>query len=181
MRARSAALVFALAALLGAAPASAEIYRWTDAQGREHFTMDLHRVPSEHRAEAERRNALDDARVDPGPDPINTMTTPDHVKVKRHLRRSRGGYGRPPAAASGASCSATHRNEARKHAAAVSRWEKQIELQEQLESRLVRTEDRLRAENRAERYRVSLELAEQARDDFEDRMRRQGVAPGCYR
>jgi aspartyl protease family protein len=39
--------------LLGlAAPSAAEFYRWTDAEGREHFTQDVRRVPPEHRAES---------------------------------------------------------------------------------------------------------------------------------
>lgn len=42
----------ALAWLL-AAPAAAGIYRWTDAEGREHFTTDLHKVPARYRAAAE--------------------------------------------------------------------------------------------------------------------------------
>jgi len=47
------ALATLLAAALPAA-ASAEIYRWTDAEGREHFTQDLSKVPGHARAEAER-------------------------------------------------------------------------------------------------------------------------------
>jgi clan AA aspartic protease (TIGR02281 family) len=43
--------------LLGlAAGASAEVYRWTDAEGRVHFTSDLGQVPSEQRAAAVERN-----------------------------------------------------------------------------------------------------------------------------
>lgn len=50
-----------LLALGLAAPASAgEIYRWTDEQGRTHFTQDLSRVPREHRARA--RASLDEER-----------------------------------------------------------------------------------------------------------------------
>jgi clan AA aspartic protease (TIGR02281 family) len=48
---------FAVAALLAAglaSPARADIYRWTDAQGRPRFTQDLSQVPGEQRAEAER-------------------------------------------------------------------------------------------------------------------------------
>jgi clan AA aspartic protease (TIGR02281 family) len=41
-----------LLALALAAPAAAEIYRWTDAAGRVHFTQDLRSVPRERRAEA---------------------------------------------------------------------------------------------------------------------------------
>lgn len=177
---RHATLAALLAALLGAlllaGPAAAEIYRWTDASGREHFTMDLHGVPPEHRAEAERRAALDEARTAPEP-AINTMTTPDASRVKRALRPR---YSRP-AAPAGTSCSSTHRRQAQQLANDVARWEKKVELQEQLESRLVRTEDRLRAENRAERYQIYLEQAQRAQEDFEDRMRQKGVPPGCYR
>ncbi len=46
----------ALCALLGAADAAAEIYRWTDAQGRLHFTESLDQVPLQYR-EGARRNA----------------------------------------------------------------------------------------------------------------------------
>jgi hypothetical protein len=171
-------LALALCALWLAGSAAAEMYRWTDASGREHFTMDLHRVPPEHRAEAERRAALEEARVGETSGPtVNTMTTPDSARVKRALRPR---YSRP-AAAAGSSCSMTHRREAQRLASDVAKWEKKVELQEQLESRLVRTEDRLRAENRAERYQIYLEQAQQAQEDFEDRMRQKGVAPGCYR
>jgi clan AA aspartic protease (TIGR02281 family) len=41
-----------LVALALGAPAAAEIYRWTDASGRVHFTQDLLRVPAEQRAQA---------------------------------------------------------------------------------------------------------------------------------
>jgi clan AA aspartic protease (TIGR02281 family) len=47
-----AAAVLLAAGLAG--PARADIYHWTDDQGRTHFTQDLSRVPAEHRAEAER-------------------------------------------------------------------------------------------------------------------------------
>jgi len=55
--ARAAALIACAAATLTlaafAAPAEAEIYRWTDAEGRLHFTEQLDRVPVAQRAEAE--------------------------------------------------------------------------------------------------------------------------------
>jgi clan AA aspartic protease (TIGR02281 family) len=48
----------------GAAPASAEIYRWTDAAGRVHFTEDLSRVPPDQRGAArERASAPPSSRV----------------------------------------------------------------------------------------------------------------------
>jgi len=54
-------LLLALA-LLAALPAGAEIYRWTDAQGRTHFSQDLGQVPAEHRAAA--RAAASNPRPD---------------------------------------------------------------------------------------------------------------------
>ncbi len=41
--------------LLIAAPASGEIFRWTDADGRLHFTQSLDQVPAAHREEARKR------------------------------------------------------------------------------------------------------------------------------
>lgn len=50
MRGLAASVVCALVCLPVAA--LAEIYRWTDAQGRVHFTQDLSQVPPEHRGSA---------------------------------------------------------------------------------------------------------------------------------
>jgi clan AA aspartic protease (TIGR02281 family) len=41
------------AVVLAAVPASAEIYRWTDDDGRVHFTQDLSQVPARYRSQAE--------------------------------------------------------------------------------------------------------------------------------
>jgi hypothetical protein len=50
-RARRALAAGALAAaLLGAPPARADFYRWTDADGVTHYTQDLERVPHAYRA-----------------------------------------------------------------------------------------------------------------------------------
>lgn len=50
-------LVFQVLLLLALAPglSRAEIYRWTDAEGRVHFTQNLGQVPPQHRAAAEAR------------------------------------------------------------------------------------------------------------------------------
>jgi clan AA aspartic protease (TIGR02281 family) len=50
MRGLAASLALGLACVPGAL--AAEIYRWTDAQGRVHFTQDLSQVPPEHRGGA---------------------------------------------------------------------------------------------------------------------------------
>lgn len=52
MRVPAPCLVLALALAAGA---RAEVYEWTDRAGRQHFTEDLERVPSEHRAGASDR------------------------------------------------------------------------------------------------------------------------------
>ena len=52
--------VLAAALLAFGAQASAEIYRWTDAEGREHFTQELSQVPGAHREQALRRSLESD-------------------------------------------------------------------------------------------------------------------------
>jgi DNA repair exonuclease SbcCD ATPase subunit len=169
--------------LAGAAPALADIYRWTDDQGREHFTMDLHRVPAEHRGEAQRRQLLEKVKVDPEPEPINTMSTPDSSKVKRALRphraTTRSTYRSPAAASSG--CASWQREKAAKLERKIAQYEKKVELYEQQERRLVRLEDRLRAESAAERHQIYLEQAEEEYESFLSDMRQRGVPPGCLR
>jgi hypothetical protein len=49
---RLQALLASALLLLGGAAAHAEIYRYTDAQGREHFTTDLQQVPDSQRGAA---------------------------------------------------------------------------------------------------------------------------------
>jgi clan AA aspartic protease (TIGR02281 family) len=54
---RIAAAVLSLVALATPARLGAEIYTWTDAEGRVHYTQDLQGVPPAHRAEARERAA----------------------------------------------------------------------------------------------------------------------------
>jgi clan AA aspartic protease (TIGR02281 family) len=77
-------------ALLLALPSwsSAEIYRWTDAEGRVHFTQDLSQVPPDHRARAEESAAA------PRSDRLQTYSTPPgtgRASVRRGTRRPRSG------------------------------------------------------------------------------------------
>jgi aspartyl protease family protein len=51
------ALVIALLCALYAGPAWTEIYRWTDAEGKLHFTQDLGSVPPAHREQAAKPSA----------------------------------------------------------------------------------------------------------------------------
>lgn len=67
------AILLATVSLQLAVGASAEIYRWTDADGTLHFTEDLSQVPREHRSEATRK-APADARGS-----VQTYSPPAHV------------------------------------------------------------------------------------------------------
>ena len=67
-------------------PAGAEIYRWTDASGRVHFTQDLGQVPAAQRGEAERA-----ARARPKQSPrLQTFESPT-PPARRALRPRLGG------------------------------------------------------------------------------------------
>ena len=67
---------------------SAEIYRWTDAEGRVNFTQDLAQVPAAHRAKAE------ESATAPRPDRLQTYSTSppaDRATVRRRSRTPRSG------------------------------------------------------------------------------------------
>ena len=72
-------LVFWTVGLLSVAlTAPAEIYRWTDDQGRVHYTEDLGRVPARHRDAA--KQSVGDV---PGADRIQTFRSPPVAPVRR--------------------------------------------------------------------------------------------------
>lgn len=64
MSSRPLGLCLASALLLVSGGAGAEIYQWTDASGRLHFSQSIHEVPSEQREEA-RRGAAERSKRDP--------------------------------------------------------------------------------------------------------------------
>lgn len=184
MNLRDGALL-ALLALGFATPAAAEMYRWTDAEGRDHYTMDLHRVPPEYRGQVKHQTEIEKLKVDRDPEPIiNEVSTPDNAAVKRALRPSRR-YGsttsRAAAGAATAGCQSWQRDKANKLQRNLEMWEGKLELNEQRERRLVRTDRRLHAANRVAEYEIQRDRAAQAVEDFEDSMRQKGVPPGCYR
>jgi clan AA aspartic protease (TIGR02281 family) len=84
MRAR---LGFAwLLAWLVAAPVAAQIYRWTDEEGRLHATSDPSQVPARHRAQAEA-----DATDPPGQDRLQRIETPARPAARTAPRDRPGG------------------------------------------------------------------------------------------
>ena len=68
---RLAAVVSAVAVISAAAPSGAEIYRWTDEEGRVHFTQSLNEVPRQYRRQAE-HNAT---RSSASRSPVQTYST----------------------------------------------------------------------------------------------------------
>ncbi len=67
------------------AATEAQIYRWTDAAGREHFTQDLSQVPPRHREAARAAAARPSAR-----DPLQTYSTPTRPRPARGTGVRRG-------------------------------------------------------------------------------------------
>ena len=81
-----------LAIVVAAGPAGAEIYRWTDADGRVHFTQDLSQVPSRQRAEAEAR-----ASKPSGRGAVQTYSSPDAPSSAPASIQRRAGGGKQKA------------------------------------------------------------------------------------
>jgi aspartyl protease family protein len=77
-----------LAAALAPAPAAGEIYRWTDAEGRVHFTEDLSRVPPGQRGAARAGAAA------PASDRVQTFASPPAARVGAGARPRAIGAGR---------------------------------------------------------------------------------------
>lgn len=71
-----------------AGPGAAEIYRWRDAAGREHFTTDLQQVPA-----AKRRQALEKARSAQDGPPVNYHSQPRQAPAAPRAQASPGGGG----------------------------------------------------------------------------------------
>ncbi len=81
---RRAMALAIVAATSTAAPGRAEIYRWTDSEGRVHFTEDLSRVPPGRRA------AVKDAAAAEGrPNRVQTYETPPAAQAPGQARVAR--------------------------------------------------------------------------------------------
>lgn len=78
------ALLLGFVLLLAVPPwSSAEIYRWTDAEGRVHFTQDLAKVP------AAQRGAAEEAAAAPRPDRLQTYSSSPASNGANERGRSR--------------------------------------------------------------------------------------------
>jgi hypothetical protein len=170
-------ILVALAAswlLVAPAQAAAEIYRWRDAQGREHFTTNLQQVPASQREAARRAAEQADSRV-------NYHTPPP----------ARGGAARPaksaappPApAAQGPqwNCSAVRRK-ARELRKTITYHRNRIEADARRADDITRNAySRRKYEARGEESAEWLAKAETAYERFTQEQRRKGVPPGCLR
>jgi clan AA aspartic protease (TIGR02281 family) len=87
---RALCIVVPLAAGLLCLPATAEIYRWTDAEGRLHFTENLSKVPLAQRDEARRAAAKESSRK------LQTYSAAAAHVPERKLAVRRGGEIRVP-------------------------------------------------------------------------------------
>lgn len=91
MRWYSVALSGLVILLLSAAPASAEIFKWTDSAGRVHFTQDLNQVPPEYRVAAKEslhRKASAAIQIYSAPRPASPAP-----RTSRSVRKPAGGGG----------------------------------------------------------------------------------------
>jgi clan AA aspartic protease (TIGR02281 family) len=71
--------ILCLLVCAGATPAKGEVYRWTDSQGRLHFTQNLDQVPREQRSAA--REAAHSAPTPDSTSRFQTFTAPDRASA----------------------------------------------------------------------------------------------------
>ncbi len=179
-----AALLGLLLVVLLAAPAAAEIYRWVDAQGREHFTTRIEDVPAGQRegAEAEAAGRRPLNRADPGaarrpalepPAERKLWEVPEEKPEGRDESWWRGQHVR-------------HVERVAELEAEIAEWERLGVTQPPAPRNFSnasrrqwqRYMGRWKARQRAER---ELETARKSLARFEERARRAGVPPGWLR
>lgn len=163
-----------LAALGVAAPSSAEIYRWRDASGVEHFTTELHEVPPDQRPAARKR-------AEEGGAAVNFHSgTKQQPAPARAPRKSQAAPAKK-AATPDWSC-ATLQREARRQRRLITRQEKRVAAQrKQAENIEASDTSRRKHEIRMEKEAGGLARLNAALDAFEEKQRRIGVPPGCLR
>lgn len=171
------------------AAATAEIYRWVDSQGREHFTTDLDQVPRSQRAAV--KNAADSR-------PTVNRADSQPVAAPRRAANPRRARPRSTAAPPGSEridgwSEDQWRERAGELGTEVEILEKRVEeLEDQGADNLPASARRSNLTYRTysryrERYRLwektngDLQRAQARLERFEDRARRAGVPPGWLR
>ena len=172
----------ALACALLAAPLGAEMYRWRDASGREHFAQQLHQVPPEYRAAA-RERAQSDGQ--PAGEALSFHAVPRRQPTEGARVESREAA--PPAMmAPGSDSDAAACRAARKE---VERQEKvirthrgSVEANQRWADDIDRSPfSRRKYEVRAEEESRWLARAEAELERYVDAQRRKGLDAGCLR
>ncbi len=178
-RARSCLLLAGL--LLAACPAAAEIYRWRDADGREHFTSDLHRVPPAYRRQARENGTASTGRVQFHSGEARHDSQPDEAAppARAEAPEKRETPEKPPAPRF--DCSALQK-QARKKLDEVAKRERAVERREDAASDIASS---LRADkHRQDALAEAKERLAEAQERYE-RWRRihytRGAPPGCLR
>ena len=169
----------ALACLLAlAAVASAEIYRWTDANGVTHYTTDINQVPAAQRAAASApRGGGSLQRVESKPRPpapaatASVPASPAAADAERIAGKDEGAW----------------RTEAEQLRRRVALYEPIVDRCKgdslRISAHSSREQIREESEEAAacDRSRSELELAARTLADFEERAHRAGVPPGWIR
>lgn len=188
-------------------PAEAEIFRWKDASGREHFTTDISRVPPEYRAKARqgareglgRVNVIDGSG---GSGPAAHGSKPA-ASERRHFGVPANGAPQqpaprrafaPPAEAEkvGGHDEAWWRDRASSYRREIERLESAVDACEDVKApsgyaasgrRLKRQhrERQMAAVNLCSRNRSNLDAKRLQYANFSERARKQGVPPGWLR
>jgi hypothetical protein len=150
-----AALLLCAVARLG----HAEVYKWTDAKGNLHATMNLEDVPPEHREAALRAAAAppkepkDACDHLPAPRPGQRVQTPDECRLMRDLTERQ----RAASAASNWSSGAERSRKVREALERIDRedaqWEQRNKLLESQAS--IKEKQREAVERNPDRYRVT--------------------------
>lgn len=180
------AFLLSVGLALALAPAAgAEIYRWKDASGREHFTTDLSAVPPADRARAQ---AAAGASSGGG---VNRFSAPEDAPPARAPEASRASS-RPAAQADGAEKVGGHeeawwREQAHRYVSDIERLEAGVEQCEDMRAprpeKLKRQhyDRKMGALERCASDKSTLEVTRRQQENFLERARLQGVPPGWLR
>jgi len=180
---RTRATLAALAATaLVSTSAGADVYRWRDAAGREHFAQQLHQVPPEHRAEA--RTAAEPADAEGSGGAISYQDVPRRSATLGASAEARDAREPAPPAArapSAGECKDLQKQIAKKQKV-IRTHEGSVEANQRWADDIDRSPfSRRKYEVRAEEESRWLARAEEDLESFIDQQRRKGVAPGCLR
>ncbi|MDJ0851551.1 MAG: DUF4124 domain-containing protein [Myxococcota bacterium] len=172
--ARSTLLAAALL-LMAPPPTEAEIYRWRDADGKEHFTSDIHRVPAAHRRQARENAAAPSAgRVQ--------YHSGDGPRIPEPAAEAQA-EASPPAKVktSGFDCEAL-KKQARKKLEELAKRERAVERREDVSSDIASSiYAEKRNENALRKARAALEKAQANYERWRKIQYSRGAPPGCLR